>query len=80
MQLTSRLLALTHGFGKPLRSVVDIDARGLRTGSRRDPVKDRAVERRVDDFVVGHAGPSLKPFILAAAQAGRYLEKSEIVQ
>lgn len=52
---------------------------GGMAGPGRHGVKNGAVERRVDDLVVGHVCPSLNPLNLSRAVSPGYVEKPEIV-
>ncbi|MGH6979518.1 MAG: hypothetical protein ACRED4_09535 [Brevundimonas sp.] len=81
MQQLSRPLPLRSGHPRPVGAARL--ARGGRAGPRRDAVKDRPVQRLVDDLVFG--GHGIQPLVFNAANlsrsvAGLYLEKSEKVQ
>mgnify|MGYP006900568355 CR=1 FL=1 len=81
MQQHARLLPLISGHPSPVGAARL--ARGGGAGPCRDAMKDRPVQRLVDDLVFG--GHGVQPLVFNAANlsrsvAGRYVENSEIVQ
>ena len=66
---------------QPALPVGGVGARGASAGPGSHPVQDRAVERRVDNLVVGHVRPlSLSAPLFSRPTLGGYSAKPRNVQ
>lgn len=81
MEQINHMKAVGLGHRQPALPVASVGARGASAGSSSHAVQDRAVERRVNNLVVGHARPLTHSApLFSHPTVGGYSAKPRIVQ